>query len=442
MRKMIFVAIALAASSAAADPFKAGSVRYVSCDGDDANDGLTLATPWKSLRRLNSGLPPGGVALLRRGDVFYGQLRVPSGLSQCRPTVIGAYGEGEPPEISAYKIAKGDESVWEHVGENLWRIDLADKTAFYGNSSTSDGNVGFLKIDGVIQGRKAFLSYRKIPAEPWEFVDDHRYLTVWCATNPASAAKDIRFAPKMDLVWCGSNVTIQNVLMRGTGAHGVSATNPSHLRMVDCGFAEIGGSHLEQNPRSGGTRYGNAVQLWRGASDVCISNCVFSEVYDVAFTMQGDNPPRGWENVQVVGCVMSNCTQNFEIWTMQCANGVGYKKCTFEGNVCIGTSRGWGWDVRPDRRNGVPLLIYKMDTDVCDIAVRGNVFRDFRGALIGRGRLGKLPEGYRIEGNTVFMSYDTPLCSDPSDDPASIARESIIRRDNSFTVCDKSVPQD
>ena len=100
MRKMIFVAIALAASSAAADPFKAGSVRYVSCDGDDANDGLTLATPWKSLRRLNSGLPPGGVALLRRGDVFYGQLRVPSGLSQCRPTVIGAYGEGEPP-ISA-----------------------------------------------------------------------------------------------------------------------------------------------------------------------------------------------------------------------------------------------------------------------------------------------------------------------------------------------------
>ena len=63
-------------------------VRYVSSEGDDANDGLTEKTSWRTLRKLSESLPPGGVGLLRRGDVFYGQLKIPAGLSPDSPTTI------------------------------------------------------------------------------------------------------------------------------------------------------------------------------------------------------------------------------------------------------------------------------------------------------------------------------------------------------------------
>ena len=54
----------------------AGEVRYVAANGDDGNDGKSPETAWHSLARLNAGLPAGGTARLRRGDVFYGTLEV------------------------------------------------------------------------------------------------------------------------------------------------------------------------------------------------------------------------------------------------------------------------------------------------------------------------------------------------------------------------------
>ena len=57
-------------------------VRYLAANGDDANDGNTPATAWRTVERLNAGLPAGGIALLRSGDVFYGTIRVKGGLDR------------------------------------------------------------------------------------------------------------------------------------------------------------------------------------------------------------------------------------------------------------------------------------------------------------------------------------------------------------------------
>ena len=48
----------------------AKEVRYVAANGDDANDGLTERTAWKTVARLVEGLPAGGEGRLRRGDLF------------------------------------------------------------------------------------------------------------------------------------------------------------------------------------------------------------------------------------------------------------------------------------------------------------------------------------------------------------------------------------
>ena len=56
-----------------------GEVRYLAANGDDGNDGKSPETAWRSVARLNAGLPAGGTARLRRGDVFYGTLEVKGG---------------------------------------------------------------------------------------------------------------------------------------------------------------------------------------------------------------------------------------------------------------------------------------------------------------------------------------------------------------------------
>ena len=79
--------IGIAVLSADAD------VRYFSNDGVDAADGLTPATAWRTLDKLNKYLPSGGEARLRRGDVFYGRVDLKFGPDAAHPTVLSAYGE-------------------------------------------------------------------------------------------------------------------------------------------------------------------------------------------------------------------------------------------------------------------------------------------------------------------------------------------------------------
>ena len=80
-------------------------IYYVAANGSDDADGLAVSTAWRTLEKVNASLPAGAEVRLRRGDVFYGPLRIRSGLDVKRPTVVTAFGEGAAPEICLYKIA-------------------------------------------------------------------------------------------------------------------------------------------------------------------------------------------------------------------------------------------------------------------------------------------------------------------------------------------------
>ena len=434
--KLIFFWAAMIAATGlwAAQP----QVRYVSSEGDDANDGLTENTPWRTLRKLGEALPAGGTGLLRRGDVFYGQLKIPAGISPNLPTTIDAYGTGSAPEVCGYKIPKRNASVWKQVGDKLWQIDLSDHSLFDGNHETADGNVGVLLVDGRFFGQKSSYKKKQTPSRQWGFVDDYKCLTVWSEENPAVAAKDIRIAVKMHLLNPGSNTEVRNVVFRGTGSHGLGATDPSNVRVSGCGFLEIGGSYLEPKPEWGGTRYGNGVQLWRGGSDVVVTNCVFADIYDVAFTMQGVNPFRSWENVHVVDCVVTNCTQCFEVWARDCRPGVGYRNCTFRRNRCIGTGFGWGYDVRPNPNTSTPILVFQLDTDVCDIRIEDNEFVNMRRFFVYKspGGVSALPGTFTMKGNTVVCPPENPIANieGGSKTAEENRRKAEMRADNVFKL--------
>ncbi len=92
---------------------------YLSGAGNDQAAGTSAGQAWKSLDRLNLAarqLRPGDSVLFRRGDVFYGTLRLLSSGTAGQPLVFGAYGQGARPVISGFSTAKG----WTPEGNGIW----------------------------------------------------------------------------------------------------------------------------------------------------------------------------------------------------------------------------------------------------------------------------------------------------------------------------------
>ena len=86
--------------------------------GDDANDGLTEQTSWKTLSRVSAVLcQPGDRILLKKGCSWIGQLS-PQGVGKDdAPIQIGSYGDGALPKIngngSPYALGLKNQEYWE-----------------------------------------------------------------------------------------------------------------------------------------------------------------------------------------------------------------------------------------------------------------------------------------------------------------------------------------
>ncbi|MBN1293138.1 MAG: right-handed parallel beta-helix repeat-containing protein [Candidatus Latescibacteria bacterium] len=80
-----------------------GRYYYVDSNaGDDRNTGLSIESPWKTIRKLNSiHFSPGDTILLCAGALFSGRLAVKGSGTADKPIVLSSYGEGPLPVIAA-----------------------------------------------------------------------------------------------------------------------------------------------------------------------------------------------------------------------------------------------------------------------------------------------------------------------------------------------------
>ena len=377
---------------------------YISTSGCDTNDGLSPATPWQSIQKINSSIKCGDTVCFKRGESFFGKIRAPKGNDTQTPTTYKSYGEGTKPTVSQYKTAHND--AWESIGNDVWRIDLSDVSKFDGNVTELDTNVGFMKVSGNIKPWKRF-ELDKL-SEQWDFYNDKQYVYVKSNENPALLSNDIKFACNIICMPFADNILVEDIIFTGSGAHGISGS-VNHATVRNCEFHEFGGSELTTHFRPG-VRYGNGVECWTDSSDVLVENCKFSNIYDVALTMQGNNVTKGWVNMTFRNNVIWNCQQGFEIWSEGKLENTGFQNCVFENNVCMDSGFSWGHEVRANKQCSSHLLLYQLECPLCDVTVRNNTFYNARvSPIVKSGGPKEMPRDYKISGNLFLIKPNQEL---------------------------------
>ena len=99
---------------------ESGRTFHVSAaSGNDANDGLSQKSPWRSLEKVNGAeLRPGDKVLFKHGDIWRGQL-IPQSGKEGAPITYAAYGKGDKPLLLG-SVSRSDPRDWQHEGGNIW----------------------------------------------------------------------------------------------------------------------------------------------------------------------------------------------------------------------------------------------------------------------------------------------------------------------------------
>jgi parallel beta-helix repeat protein len=106
---------------------------YLSEKGNDAQNGTSPLTPWRTLKKLSTvllSLQPGDSILFERGSDFDGQLKMSASGKSEKQIYVGAYGSGAKPiingsiEIKEWKIFRGNIWVTDCINCSAEPIDL------------------------------------------------------------------------------------------------------------------------------------------------------------------------------------------------------------------------------------------------------------------------------------------------------------------------------
>ena len=110
---------------------------YISASGDDGADGLTPATAWQSIAKVNNSfslLPVGSTFYFNRGDTFYGTITINKSGTSGSPITLSAYGTGAKPIITGFTTIT---SGWTNEGGGIYSKSIS--TSILTNMVTIDG---------------------------------------------------------------------------------------------------------------------------------------------------------------------------------------------------------------------------------------------------------------------------------------------------------------
>jgi hypothetical protein len=118
---------------------------YVSPYGNDANDGTSISTPWKTISKINKQRYfPGDIIMFQRGGVWRETLFGAFSGSEGKPITFSSYGSGAKPIINGANVYSG----WSRYKDNIWsrQSPLANNTTLT------------IMVDGSIYSRVTSIS--------------------------------------------------------------------------------------------------------------------------------------------------------------------------------------------------------------------------------------------------------------------------------------------
>ena len=278
---------------------KGAERRYLSASGDDAADGKTPATAWRTTARLEQEkLAPGAFVLFERGGVYRGGFRASKGVTYT------AYGKGAKPRIYSSPENGADPAKWERTeAANVWRYKIGDRDV--GTMVFDGGAAHAIKIlpvyndDGTYTqqygGRPFNNGYRDLACDLhfWHdysdktdfkpFAKGSGYVYLYSEKNPGERFRSIEFNVRKHGIAVGTadNVHVDNLCIMYVGSHGVGAGTVKGLRVTNCELGWIGGSIQAERifGRKWAVRFGNAVEIWGGCDGFTVENCNYSIEY-------------------------------------------------------------------------------------------------------------------------------------------------------------------
>lgn len=337
-------------------------VYYVSNTGNDSNDGLTEATAWKTLNKVNSvSFERGTYVCFERGGLWRGKIKAKSGVTYT------AYGEGDKPLIygspengaNANKWVQTDtENVWKYVEkftEDVGTIVFDEGEEFGVKATIACHNNVYYNMTRYKNNEKG--DKDSTGAEPWGGIEDleddlefwhndvtwsgntaDNYLYVYSEENPGERFWSIEFNVKHHLMEIDSyvtNVTVDNLAFKYGGGHGISAVETSNLTVENCEFGWIGGSLQTATPSSA-VRYGNAIQTWLAVDGYKANNNYIYQIYDAGITPQGNLNQSEFidmTNIEFDGNVIENCNYGIECFvTASATNDSHFSNVTISNN--------------------------------------------------------------------------------------------------------------
>lgn len=351
-------------SSESFQPSSCGSKFYVAQDGNDAADGLTPATAWRSLDKVNkTALSPSDTICFHSGDVFRGYLLPQSGQSGA-PVVYTRYGEGAKPILEPSWDAS-DVTDWVKVGKRLWKCVKPSEDEL-GNIIFNHGEKGCAwKVDS--------LKYLKGKDLRFCWVKDEKAVYLVSRRNPAQRFKSIELAEKHHIIAQHNthDVVYDGLWLRYGAAHGIGGGNTFNITVRSCDISWIGGSTLYIDDGGRGVRYGNGIEFWGNSANILVENCRVWECWDAALTNQSNVVGAIQENIIWRNNEIWNSEYSYEYW--QQGDHCVTRNIVFENNVCRKAGYGWGHKQRWNP-NAAHLMFYDTTADTDGFFIRGNRF--------------------------------------------------------------------
>lgn len=359
--------------------------------GDDAADGLTPLTAWKTIARLNKESPAAGsFVLFERGGLYRGSVSTKPGVTYT------AYGVGPKPRIYGSPVNGADPAKWTRTDNpKVWSFDIGHDDVgviVFDNGAAHAIKVVYRtdKKTGAkfsMVTKRPFNSYRDLDTDLHFWHDYYKAGTgkvyLYSEQNPGERFKSIEFNVRT----CGfriggPGVTIDNFYIAHVGVHGVSSGTTQHLHVRNCEFAWIGGSIQAEGifGRDHPTRLGNGVEIYGGCEDYSVENCCFDQIYDAGVTHQLGIPAGGklynQKDVLYKDNVFLRCNYSIEYFLSREApnNPSQMENIMIADNIMI--DAGYGFcEQRPDHGCAAHIKSWggHKDNRAKNITVRNNI---------------------------------------------------------------------